>query len=158
MKLNKFILGIGLFASTVLATACTNRVNIKENYDQSEIQKVCVVSRYKITGRAGFQALDNLILKSFSNLSIPTKQVETVEEARKSDCTHYLGYYANFKHTFAPKTTYKFYKVNHNSLTFFSLANITLKEKIYFDGSHNAQAILDKVVHTLLTGDESAQF
>ena len=158
MKLSKWAIVATIVVSTLLTSACGSKVNIKENYDQSEIQKVCVVSRYKITGRAGFQALDNLILKSFSNLSIPTKQVETVEEARKSDCTHYLGYYANFKHTFATKTTYKFYKVNHNSLTFFSLANITLKEKIYFDGSHNAQAILDKVVHTLLTGDESAQF
>ena len=123
-----------------------------------EVGEVWFGLRERFAGSAGFGAVDNLILKSFSNLSIPTKQVETIEEARKSDCTHYLGYYANFKHTFATKTTYKFYKVNHNSLTFFSLANITLKEKIYFDGSHNAQAILDKVVHTLLTGDESAQF
>ena len=59
MKLNKFILGIGLFASTVLATACTNRVNIKENYDQSEIQKVCFLTLYHKTNRRETLALEN---------------------------------------------------------------------------------------------------
>ena len=56
MKLNKFILGIGLFASTVLATACTNRVNIKENYDQSEIQKALYLA-IKLQEELGFKLL-----------------------------------------------------------------------------------------------------
>ncbi len=152
MKLNKFILGIGLFASTVLATACTNRVNIKENYDQSEIQKVCFLTLYYKTNRRETLALEKFIQNSFDKLSMPTQQVGSVEEARDSDCSHYFIYSAKFKHTFTKKTNFKIYQVNHNSTKFFPLANIGIKQKIYFDGSNGAQDIIDKVVTSLVTG------
>lgn len=155
MKLNKFILGIGLFASTVLATACTNRVNIKENYDQSEIQKVCFLTLYHKTNRRETLALEKFIQNSFDKLSMPTQQVGSVEEARDSDCSHYFIYSAKFKHTFTKKTNFKIYKINHSSTTFFPLANIGLRRKVYFDGSYGAQDYIDKVVNALLTGNKN---
>ena len=154
MKLNKFILGIGLFASTVLATACTNRVNIKENYDQSEIQKVCFLTLYYKTNRRETLALEKFIQNSFDKLSMPTQQVGSVEEARDSDCSHYFIYSAKFKHTFTKKTNFKIYKINHSSTTFFPLANIGLRRKVYFDGSYGDQDYIDKVVNALLTGNK----
>lgn len=44
------------------------------------------------------------------------------------------------------------------STKFFALANIGLKEKIYFDGSNGAQELIDKVVRTLVTRDTTAKF
>lgn len=152
MKISKLAIVATIVASTLLTSACGNRVNIKENYDQSEIKKVCVVTRYQDTGRRETLALEKFIQNSFDKLSIPTQQVQTVEDARDSDCSHYFLYSAKFKHTFTKKSSYKIYQVNHNSTKFFPLANIGIKQKIYFDGSNGAQDIIDKVVTSLVTG------
>ena len=97
------------------------------------------------------------IQHSFDKLSIPTQQVQTVEDARDSDCSHYFLYSAKFKHTFTKKSSYKIYQVNHSSTKFFPLANIGIKQKIYFDGSNGAQEIIDKVVKSLVTGQANEE-
>ena len=88
MKISKLAIVATIVASTLLTSACGNRVNIKENYDQSEIKKVCVVTRYQETNRQETLALEKFIQNSFDKLSIPTQQVQTVEDARDSDCSH----------------------------------------------------------------------
>ena len=152
MKLSKLAIVATIVVSTLLTSACGSKVNIKENYDQSEIQKVCFLTLYHKTNRRETLALEKFIQNSFDKLSMPTQQVGSVEEARDSDCSHYFIYSAKFKHTFTKKSSYKIYQVNHNSTKFFPLANIGIKQKIYFDGSNGAQDIIDKVVTSLVTG------
>ena len=152
MKLSKLAIVATIVVSTLLTSACGSKVNIKENYDKSEIQKVCFLTLYHKTNRRETLALEKFIQNSFDKLSMPTQQVGSVEEARDSDCSHYFIYSAKFKHTFTKKSSYKIYQVNHNSTKFFPLANIGIKQKIYFDGSNGAQDIIDKVVTSLVTG------
>ena len=154
MKISKIAIVATIVVSTLLTSACGSEVNINENYAKSEIQKVCFLTLYHKTNRRETLALEKFIQNSFDKLSMPTQQVGSVEEARDSDCSHYFIYSAKFKHTFTKKTNFKIYKINHSSTTFFPLANIGLRRKVYFDGSYGAQDYIDKVVNALLTGNK----
>ncbi len=162
MKISKkAILATAIVATAVLTTACGSRVNLKENYSQYDVKKVCILSVYnnQRIGKNENLALEKFIKNSFDKLAIPSKIVSSTEEARDSDCTHYFTYSTKQKNTpYTQKTSYKFYEVNHKSTKFFALANIGLKEKIYFDGSNGAQDLVDKVVNTLVTRDTKATF
>ena len=161
MKFNKVFLATTLIAATVFTTACGSKVNLKENYSQYDVKKVCILSVYnnQRIGQNENLALEKFIKNSFDNLAIPSKIVSSTEEAKDSDCTHYFTYSTKQKNTpYTQKTSYKFYEVNHKSTKFLALANIGLKEKIYFDGSNGAQELIDKVVRTLVTRDTTAKF
>ena len=69
MKLSKLAIVATIVVSTLLTSACGSKVNIKENYDQSEIQKVCFLTLYYKTNRRETLALEKFIQNSFPEFS-----------------------------------------------------------------------------------------
>lgn len=153
------ILGIFvIFSSILLTVACGSHVKIRDTYELADVKKVCILSLYQLQSKKGNTALENLLINSFDNFNIPTVHISQKEDSRKFGCSHYLSYAAKSTINFTQKAKFRFYVVDYNSSRFFNLASIATKETIYFDGSNNSQELVDRIVHTLLTGNEEAKF